>query len=580
MPTEYDLSRAFERIESYLIDSMMRNFKRHRAEETEHGNNWEQWQTKQLEALETYRRNNREKFSTEFAELNDKVGEMIRNTASDAAYKQERRILEAIRKGYKPDRGAAQTQAAFFKLNERKMNALVEATTHDLEKAEFAVLRRSNDAYRKAIFDAQVFMNSGSATYEQAVDMAVKDMLSAGLQCVEYSNGARHTLPDYSEMAIRTANKRAYLRGQGDMLNKYGVTTVIINRRHGACGKCADYVGMVFIDDVYAGGKPTDAGGKYPLLSDAMKSGLFHPRCKDSASPYFEGISTPPDREVLPKKAQEDLTEIERAEQKEQYGRRMEKMYRRLEKYALDPGNKKMYAGRRSQWSDYAAKWHDNHEKLLEIYDNQQNTDYVERRRQRLLRRNQTITPNMILQKHGVLVDVDRALSKYDVEVQNTLVYLDQLLSDYNSTMVSFTLTDKSVGTNKKGYAYMLNGRTAVSVNTRSFRLDKSQDELNLGDNQAYHTIFHEFAHTLSQSREKTDPYFWKEIRAIRRDYIKNINEGLFDIKISLYANKDVDEFFAEAFTQAKLSKHPSPYAKKVLNVANKYFGKSVATRR
>ncbi len=373
MPTEYDLSRAFERIESYLIDSMMRNFKHHRAEETEHGNNWEQWQTKQLEALETYRRNNREKFSTEFAELNDKVGEMLRNTASDAAYKQERRILEAIRKGYKPDRGAAQTQAAFFKLNERKMNALVEATTHDLEKAEFAVLRRSNDAYRKAIFDAQVFMNSGSATYEQAVDMAVKDMLSAGLQCVEYSNGARHTLPDYSEMAIRTANKRAYLRGQGDMLNKYGVTTVIINRRHGACGKCADYVGMVFIDDVYAGGKPTDAGGKYPLLSDAMKSGLFHPRCKDSASPYFEGISTPPDCEVLPKKAQEDLTEIERAEQKEQYGRRMEKMYRRLEKYALDPGNKKLYAGRRSQWSDYTAKWQSYHE-----YRKRNNAIYVD----------------------------------------------------------------------------------------------------------------------------------------------------------------------------------------------------------
>ena len=73
-----------------------------------------------------------------------------------------------------------------------------------------------------------------------------------------------------------------------------GVTTVIINRRHGACGRCADFVGMVFIDDVYAGGKPTDAGGKYPLLSDAMKSGLFHPRCKDSSSPYFEGISTRP----------------------------------------------------------------------------------------------------------------------------------------------------------------------------------------------------------------------------------------------------------------------------------------------
>lgn len=365
MSEEYDLSRAFERIENYLIDSMMRNFKHHRAEEMKEGYNWEQWQVKQLQALEEYRMKNKAKFSTEFAELNDRVGEMLRSTAADASYKQEQKILRAIQKGYAPRRSTAQSHAAFFQLNERKMNALIEATTNDLSRAEQAVLRRSNDAYRKAIFDAQVFMNSGAATYEQAVDMATKDMLSAGLKCVEYSNGARHTLSDYAEMAIRTANKRAYLRGEGMKMQEWGITTVIINRRHGACGRCADFVGMVFIDDVYAGGKSSDHGGKYPLLSDAMKAGLFHPRCKDSSSLYIEGISTPPDREVLPKKAQEDLTEIERAEQRAAYGRRMEKMNRRLSKYALDPANKKTYQGRAEQWAEYTEKWQSYHEKQL-----------------------------------------------------------------------------------------------------------------------------------------------------------------------------------------------------------------------
>ena len=365
MSREYDLSRAFERIENYLIDSMMRNFKHHRAEELKEGYNWEQWQAKQLEALEEYRRNNRERFSAEFAELNNRVGEMLTATAADAGYRQEQKILKAIQKGYNPRRSTAQSHAAFFRLNERKMNALIEATTNDLSRAEFAVLRRSNDAYRKAIFDAQVFMNSGAATYEQAVDMATKDMIGAGLQCVEYKNGARHTLPDYAEMAIRTANKRAYLRGEGAKMQEWGISTVIINRRHGACGRCADFVGMVFIDDVYAGGKPSDHGGKYPLLSDAMKAGLFHPRCKDSSSLYIEGISTPPDREVLPKKAQEELTEIERAEQRAAYGRRMEKMNRRLSKYALDPNNKKMYRGRAEQWSEYTEKWQSYHNVLV-----------------------------------------------------------------------------------------------------------------------------------------------------------------------------------------------------------------------
>lgn len=373
MAAPYDLSRAFERIENYLIDSMMRNFKHHRAEEMKEGYNWEQWQVKQLQALEEYRKMNKAKFSTEFADLNNRVGDMLTATAADASYKQEQRILKAIQRGYPAHRVPAQSQAAFFRVNERKMNALIEATTNDLKRAEQAVLRRSNDVYRRAIFDAQVFMNSGAATYEQAVDMAVKDMLSAGLQCVEYKNGARHTLPDYAEMAIRTANKRAYLRGQGEKMQEWGMSTVIINRRHGACGRCADFVGMVFIDDVYAGGKPSDHGGKYPLLSDAMKAGLFHPRCKDSSSPYFEGISTPPDREVLPKKAQEDLTEIERAEQKAAYGKRMEKMNKRLSKYALDPDNKKLYAGRRSQWSEYAEKWQSYHE-----YRKRNNTIFVD----------------------------------------------------------------------------------------------------------------------------------------------------------------------------------------------------------
>lgn len=364
--SEYDLARAFERIENSLIDSMMRNFKHHRAEETAHGyNNWEQWQVKQLEALEEYRRKNKERFSAEFAELNTKLEELLRQTAADSAYKQEQKILKAIQKGYEPIRPSGEMQAAFFTMNERKMNALVNATTHDLSRAEHAVLRMSNDKYRKAIFDAQVYMNSGAATYEKAVDLAVHDMLAAGLNCVEYKNGARHTLTDYAEMAIRTANKRAYLRGEGQKMQEWGISTVIINRRHGACGRCADFVGMVFIDDIYAGGKKTDAGGKYPLLSDAVKAGLFHPRCKDSSSMYLEGINTPPDREVLPKKAQEDLTEIERAEQRAAYGKRMEKMNRRLSKYALDPDNKKMYRGRADQWAEYTEKWQSYHEKQL-----------------------------------------------------------------------------------------------------------------------------------------------------------------------------------------------------------------------
>ena len=46
---------------------------------------------------------------------------------------------------------AAQATAEFFKLNDRKLEALIKATTQDMERAETAVLRMANDQYRKAI---------------------------------------------------------------------------------------------------------------------------------------------------------------------------------------------------------------------------------------------------------------------------------------------------------------------------------------------------------------------------------------------------------------------------------------------
>lgn len=148
----------------------------------------------------------------------------------------------------------------------------------------------SNDKYRKAIYNAQVAMNTGAVTYEQAVDIACKDMLNAGLNCVEYKNGARHTLPDYADMAVKTANKRAYLRGEGETRAEWGMSLVVVNSRQGGCPDCAKYIGKVFIDDVYSNGKKSD--GNYPLLSTAIKNGLFHPRCKDSTSTYYEEITT------------------------------------------------------------------------------------------------------------------------------------------------------------------------------------------------------------------------------------------------------------------------------------------------
>ena len=100
----------------------------------------------------------------------------------------------------------------------------------------------------------------------------------------------------------------------------------------------------MFIDDVYSGGKrDASSGNTYPLLSEAIKSGLFHPNCKDSTSTYYEGITT------LQPVTEEEQAEMERREQLEQrqsYYENQAKKNRRIAEYSLDADNKRTYSHR------------------------------------------------------------------------------------------------------------------------------------------------------------------------------------------------------------------------------------------
>jgi hypothetical protein len=350
--TEYDITAAFKAIEDELIASMIRNMDRHRAEETKEGYEWSMWQTEQLKALEKYKRNNQKKYRKQFQKINGEIDLLIRKARETGNMQQEIKILEAIKKGF-PDKKISKGMAGeFFRLNDHKLEALIEATIHDMEKAETAILRKAEDDYRQAIYNAQVYANTGAGTYEKAVDMATKDMLFRGLNCVQYINGARHTLADYADMAIRTASKRAYLQGEGEKRQEWGIATVIVNKRGNPCPKCLPFCGKVLIDDVWSGG-PEDGvdletGKKYPLMSYAISCGLYHPRCKDSHTTYFPGISTADDtwtREEL-----EAIGQEYEAEQKQQYAKRQEEKYERLAEYSLDAENQRRYGIKAKEW--------------------------------------------------------------------------------------------------------------------------------------------------------------------------------------------------------------------------------------
>lgn len=343
---EYDIGKAFEAIENELIASMIRNMKRHKAEEIEEEKQWSMWQAEQLKSLEEYKKANQKKYGKQFKNINAKIEELIRIARDEGEMDQEIEVLKAIQKGLRAKKASSGAAGEFFKLNDRKLDALIKATVSDMEKAETAVLRMANDQYRKIIYNAQVYANTGAGTYEKTVDMATKDFLSAGLNCIQYANGARHTIADYADMAIRTAAKRAYLQGEGQKRQEWGIHTVIVNKRGNPCPKCLPFCGKVLIDDVWSGGSRKD--GPYPLMSHAIEHGLYHPRCKDVHTTYFPGISTADDTWT-----EEELEAIglkARQEAKRQYADRQAEKYGRLAEHSLDEENQKRYAARREEW--------------------------------------------------------------------------------------------------------------------------------------------------------------------------------------------------------------------------------------
>lgn len=416
--SDYDIGEAFAKIEDELIASMMRNIDRHRAEETKEGYEWSMWQTEQLQALEKYKKENARKYPGKFKDINDRISALISIAHDEGRMKQEEAILKAIRNGFRGTKKRGKgIDGEFFRLSERKLEALINATMNDMQNAETAILRMANDKYRSTIFNAQVYYNTGAGTFEKAVDMATKDMLAAGLNCVQYKNGARHRLEDYAGMALRTASTRAKLYGEGEMRQEWGVHTVIMNKRANPCPKCLPFVGKVMIDDVWSGGRASD--GPYPLMSSAIAAGLYHVNCKDMHTTFFPGISDAPDDTWTPAEL-EDVQMFNQAKARQQYAERQEEKFGRLAKYSLDPENKKRYEVRRQQWKKQLS---DNQEyrpivrgdsKIIEVEpDKKLDVKKINSYKEHIyVSDNEVIKPRAL---HEIYTNTVKALKKWDI---------------------------------------------------------------------------------------------------------------------------------------------------------------------
>lgn len=459
MDFDKEIAQIYRDMELYLIESMQRNLAGHLAEEAKTGFSYPQWQAEKLKELKRYQRENRKIVRSQTEGLSEKVAKHMKSELRQGSKHELKRYREALGKGYK---SAKAMRKSFFKVNDRKINGMINALQNDLGAANTAVLRMMNDTYRQTIFRAGMYASNGVMTETQAYDMAVKDFLNRGINCIEYRDGRRVNIADYTSMAVRTANQRAYMVGEGEFRKSIGETLVIISHHATACKLCRPFERKVLIDDVYSGGKPDD--GDYMLLSEAMKLGLFHPRCRHGLGTYY------PELEEINHYNNEENDVSDYGRYNRAHIENMVQRYKRLTVGSVDPENVARYQAKLKEWEqkkealNNLAKPFDITEKgKYEVlpYDNE--TDYKAAIREEYLNQNISSEDNAtIWAKDGGYIQNSIGYS----EINNWLRGLSEgLLEDkYQKTMSvlerltsSFKLRKNYVGFRKVNCEYLQN---------------------------------------------------------------------------------------------------------------------------
>lgn len=299
-----DIAKIFEEMELRLIASLKRNLSRHKAEEEKEGFKWSAWQAEKLKNIDKFRRENQDILGEYIDVIDKETRQLMIEQFREGEQVAEQSVIEASEKGANIlNTPTAIPSDHFFGVNTPKMKRLMDDITTLEKTVETAAVRNMDDVYRTTLNRVQLMMGSGSLTLTEAIDLATREFLDKGINCIVYAGGRRVNIADYVRMALRTTSTRATLQGAAKRFAELGYDTVLISQYGGCSETCEPYQGKVYIDDVFTiwnGEKSGDFGKSnycdkwFMLLSVAIRGGLFHPNCRHTMGQYIEGLTKIP----------------------------------------------------------------------------------------------------------------------------------------------------------------------------------------------------------------------------------------------------------------------------------------------
>lgn len=181
------------------------------------------------------------------------------------------------------------------------------------------ILRYPQDIYQRAVGQSVVDSLFGLSTNRQAQAAAWQRMVSSGVTGFVDKAGRRWNLASYTEMATRTAARRAWEGQHLSVIQGNGVDLVSIVVGSGACQKCAQQSGKILrvnggpigqIEVQSAIGDGVVTVGVDGTLDEARAEGWDHPNCRCRPVAYLSGLSVVTGQTTYDPKAEAERTQL------------------------------------------------------------------------------------------------------------------------------------------------------------------------------------------------------------------------------------------------------------------------------
>ncbi len=311
-----EVRRIYADAETTLLERVARRLER--------GIEGEGWAEARLSQVQTMRR---------------EVERVIARVSSEGGNEIERAVFEAYEGGSEQatndlaqvlDRPIERTLST---INRQAVEILARHTIARVQTTHLAILRTTDDIFRRVIAEASGQAVTGAMTRRQAAQAALDRFADAGITGFRDRSGRNWDIASYAEMATRSASGRAAIEGHSDRLQANGYDLVIVSDSPDECSVCRPWEGRI----LSLGG---EHAGEYPTVDEARAAGLFHPNCTHAATAYIPGLTERQKRAELPNPEGYEIRQRQR--QIERHIRR----WKRRRAVALDDGARQ-YAGRK-----------------------------------------------------------------------------------------------------------------------------------------------------------------------------------------------------------------------------------------